>query len=62
MIRVESKVLTPEQLEQARKKVKKMEEQSYSKMAIMYFLSKKYNTVSGTCENEKDENFVITLS
>ena len=59
MIRVESDVLATEKLAQARTKVNKMEEQSYSKMAIMYFLSQNYDTVSGRQENE---DFVIKLS
>ena len=59
MIRVESETLLTQKLTQVRAQVRKMEEQSYSKMAIMYFLSQNYDTVSGRQENE---NFVIKLS
>ena len=58
MIRVESKTLTTPELTQVWAQVRKMNEQSYSKMAIMYYLSKNY-TVSGSKENE---DFVINLS
>lgn len=56
--RVESKTLSEEQLERARKQVKEWEDGDCLKMAILHHLGQTY-TVSGTYEGDE---FVINLS
>lgn len=55
---VNSEVLTAEQLEEKRQKVKKWQDYGYCKMAIAHFLTEEVNTFSLTF---KEDSFVINL-
>lgn len=57
-ITINSEVLTTEQLEEKRQKVKMWLNYGYSKMAILYFLSLEVCSLSATFEGNK---YIITL-
>lgn len=57
-IELETKTITNERMETVRSKVKKWWESGYTTMAVMYYLSEEFESVSGSLKGDK---FVINI-